>query len=75
MKLGGVARTDRDKTEIVHSTDYLVMLEESMKTESRAAKSYKEVLALPGIDPELYDAVEQIFFMEERSVEELHQLL
>ena len=75
VKLGGVARTDRDKTEIVHSTDYLVMLEESMKTESRAAKSYKEVLALPGIDPELYDAVEQIFFMEERSVEELHQLL
>ncbi len=75
MKLGGVARTNRDDTEIVHTTDYRVMLVEAMKTESHAAKSYKEFLELPGIDSELYDAIEQIYFQEERAVEELKQLM
>jgi bacterioferritin len=74
-QLGGVARTERDTTEIVHTTDYRVMLDEAMKTEARAARTYKEFLALPGIDPELYDAIEQIYFQEERSVEELKQLM
>ena len=75
VKLGGRARTDRDTTEIVHTTDYRIMLEEAMKTESYAAESYRQLLKLPGIDPELSDAVEQIYFMEERSVEELNQLM
>jgi len=75
VKLGGVARTDRDATEIVHTTDYRVMLDEAMKTETRAAKSYKEILGLEGLDEEVYDAIEQIAFAEERSVEELNQLL
>ncbi len=75
MQLGGAARTNRDNTEIVHTTDYRVMLVEAMKTESCAAKSYKEFLELPGIDSELYDAIEQIYFQEERSVEELKQLM
>ena len=74
-KLGGVARTNRDDTEIVHTTDYRVMLVEAMETESRAAKRYKEFLQLPGIDSELYDAIEQIYFQEERAVEELKQLM
>ena len=74
-QLGGVARTNRDDTEIVHTTDYRVMLVEAMKTESHAAKSYKEFLELPGIDSELYDAIEQIYFQEDRSVEELKQLM
>ena len=74
-KLGGVARTNRDDTEIVHTTDYRVMLEEATKTESHAAGSYKELLELPGIDSELSDAIEQIYFQEERSVEELRQLM
>jgi bacterioferritin len=74
-QLGGVARTERDPTEIVHTTDYRVMLEEAMKTETRAAAWYQEFLNLPGIDPELYDAIEQIYFQEERSVEELKQLM
>ena len=64
-----------DKTKIVHTTDYKVMLRESYKTETHAAKSYKSFLELPGIDSELYDAIEQIYFQEERSVEELNQLL
>jgi bacterioferritin len=75
VQLGGVARTERDKTEIVHTTDYRVMLSEAMKTETRAASTYKEFLALPGIDPELSDAIEQIYFQEERAVEELRQLM
>ncbi len=74
-KLGGVARTNRHDTDIVHTTDYRVMLTEAMKTESHAAKSYKEFLQLPGIDSELSDAIEQIYFQEERSVEELKQLM
>jgi bacterioferritin (cytochrome b1) len=75
VKLEGAARTERDDTEIIHTTDYRVMLEEALKTESRAAKSYKEILGMQALDPELYDAIEQIYFAEERSVEELHQLM
>ena len=74
-KLGGVARTNRDETEIIHTTDYRVMLTEAMKTESHAASTYKSFLELPGIDSELFDAIEQIYFQEERSVEELKQLM
>ena len=74
-KLGGIARTKRDGTEIVHTTDYRVMLAEAMKTESHAAKTYQQFLELPGIDTELYDAIEQIYFGEQRSVEELKQLI
>jgi len=75
VRLGGVARTERDTTEIVHTTDYRVMLEESMKTELRAAETYKGLLDLPGLDAELHDAIEQIYFAETRAVEELRQLL
>ena len=75
VNLGGIAVTERDSTEIVHTTDYKVMLEESMKTERHAARTYQEFLNLPGIDPELYDAIEQIYFAEARSVEELSQLM
>lgn len=74
-QLGGVARTDRDPTEIVHTTDYKVMLTEALKTETTAAETYRGILELPGIDAELSDAIEQISFQEERSVEELKQLL
>jgi bacterioferritin (cytochrome b1) len=74
-KLGGIAITDRDATEIVHTTDYKVMLREAHKTETHAAKSYRAFLDLAGIDAELFDAIEQIYFQEERSVEELNQLL
>jgi len=75
VKLGGIAITDRDSSEIVHTTDYKVMLRESFETETRAAKGYQALLTLPGIDSELYDTIEQICFQEERSIEELSQLL
>lgn len=75
VKLGGVAVTDRDAAEIVHTTDYRAMLAEAHKTETRAASGYRAFLDLPGIDSELYDAIEQIYFEEERSIEELSQLI
>lgn len=75
VKLGGVAVTERDETKIVHTTDYQLMLRESLKTESHAAKTYKKFLDLPGVDAELFDVIEQIYFAEERSVEELNRLM
>ena len=75
VKLGGVATMDRDPTEIVHTTDYKVMLREAYQTEVKAASGYQAFLEVPGIDTELYDAIEQIYFQEERSVEEMSQLL
>ena len=75
VKLGGVAVTDRDQTEIVHTTDYKVMLGEALKTEQKAAAGYEEVLALIKNDDEMYDSIEQIYFQELRSVEEVTQLL
>jgi bacterioferritin len=74
-QLGGEALTERDKTTIVHTTDYRVMLEESLKTETHAAEAYRGLLDLTGSSPELHDAVEQIYLQEERSVEELRQLM
>jgi bacterioferritin len=75
VKLGGVAVTDRDSTDIVHTTDYKLMLKEAMKTETHAAASYKTALQLDGLDSESKDAIEQIYFQEERSVDELTQLM
>ena len=75
VKLGGVAVTNRDSTEIVHTTDYNIMLDESLKTEQKAAEGYAQVLSLIKEDEEMYDSIEQIYFQELRSVEEVTQLL
>ena len=75
VKLGGVATTNRDPAEIVHTTVYKAMLGEAFKTETHAAATYKKILALPGLEAELYDAIEQISFQEQRSIEELSQML
>ena len=74
-KLGGIAVTERDKTEIVHTTDLKVMLDEAMKTEKKAAVTYRAALKLDGIDRESYDAIEQIYLQEERAVDELAQMM
>ena len=74
VKLDGEAVTERDSTKIVHTTDYEIMLKEAMKTEQHAAESYQEVLNMIKDDDEMYDALEQIFFDEARSVEELKRL-
>ena len=75
VKLGGIAVTERDTTEIVHTTDYNVMLKEALKTEKKAAKVYEVVLELIKDDEEMHDSIEQIYFQELRSVEEVTQLL
>ena len=75
VKLGGEATRKRDATKIVHTTDYRVMLREAFETETKAAAGYKRLLELVDFDPELHDALEQISFEEQRSIEELSQLL
>ena len=75
VKLDGIAVTDRDTTEIVHTTDYKVMLDEALKTEQKAAAGYELVLSLIKDDEEMYDSIEQIYFQELRSVEEVTQLM
>ena len=75
VKLGGEATRQRDQAEIVHTTDYRVMLREAFETETKAAAGYKRLLELVDFDPELYDAIEQISFEEQRSIEELSQLI
>ncbi len=75
VRLGGVAVTDRHTQAIEHTTDYRVMLGEALKTEQASKEAYQGILPLLREDGELYDAIEQILFAEERSVEELLQVM
>ena len=77
VKLGGQATTDRDATEIVHTSDFNVMLKEAYKTEMTASETYRSILPLIDEidDRELYDALEVVYFDELRSVEELRMML
>ena len=75
VKLGGVAVTERDGTEIIHTTDYKTMLDEALKTERVAAEGYSAILAMGELDEELADSLETVLFDEERAVEELNRLL
>ena len=74
-QLGGQAVTERDHTPILHTTDYQAMLQEALKTEQRAAETYNGLLGMVTGNDELYDLLEQIYFAEVRSIEELNQLL
>ena len=51
------------------------MLKEALKTERESKAAYQVILPLLEEDEELYDAIEQILFAEERSVEELLQVI
>ena len=51
------------------------MLEEALKTEQLAAKTYKGLLEAVADQSEMYDMIEQIYFAEVRSIEELSQLI
>ena len=51
------------------------MLKEVLKTEQRAAQTYNGLLEMVTDNDELYDLLEQIYFAEVRSVEELNQLI
>ncbi len=75
VRLGGVAVTQRHAQEIKHTTDYQTMLEQALKTEQQSRDAYRGILPLLEGEAELYDAIEQILFAEERSVEELLQVM
>ena len=74
-QLGGEAVTERDSSSILHTTDYQVMLQEVLKTERLAAQTYHAILESVIGNEELHDLIEQIYFAEVRSVEELTQLV
>ena len=77
VKLGGIAVSERNSLEIKHSTNYVKMLEEAYETEKKASQVYAEILkTLEDFDDdELFDAIENIYFAELRSVEEVRMLL
>ncbi len=77
VKNDGIAVTERNPEAILHTTDYTVMIEESLKTEMKAAEVYGELMQmLDGMDDgEIYDAVEQIYLSEVRSIEEMRLLM
>ena len=75
VRLGGVALTNRHPEPIVHTTDYQEMLGEALKTERQSVEAYRGILPLIQEEEELFDAIEQILFAEERSVEELLRLI
>ena len=76
VKLGGIPVTERNNKDIVHTTDYQVMLNEAYDTEKVAAKAYTAVMDLlkDAGDRDLFDAVEQVCMMELRALEELRLL-
>ena len=77
VKLDAIAITKRDKTEIVHTSNFKEMLSEAFETENKAAETYAEILPLVEEigDTELFDALEVVYFDEQRSVEELRMML
>ena len=77
VKLGGVPVTERNDHPIVHTTDYKAMLERSLETETKAAEVYAGIIDLLEEvgDQEMYDAIEQIYFAELRSLESLRLIL
>lgn len=77
VQLGGIASTERHSQPIEHTTDYHIMLNEALSTERQSAKIYQDILPLlqEVENAELYDAIEQILFAEERSMEELMRLI
>ena len=77
VKLGGEATTERNPTPIIHTTNYIEMLKQSYETEKIAGEVYGEILETlkDHDDDELFDAIENIYFAELRSVEEVRMLL
>ena len=77
VKLGGVPVTERNAHPIAHTTDFKAMLERSLETETKAAEVYAGIIKLLDEvgDQEMYDAIEQIYLAELRSLEDLRLIL
>ena len=73
--LGAEAVSTRDDTEIVHTEDTRVMLEEALKTESAAAAAYQKIVPLVKDHPVFYHAIYHILKDETAAVIEVETLL
>lgn len=73
--LGGEAVTTRDPAPIVHSEDARVMLEEGLKTESRAAAAYQKLIPMVRTHPVFYHTIYHILKDEMSAVIEMEALL
>ena len=73
--LDGEAITTRDPVTIVHSEDTMVMLEEALKTESKAADAYRKILPMVKEDAVYYHAIYHILKDEMNAVIEVENLL
>jgi len=73
--LGGKAVTDRDKAAIVHTEDWQVMLEEALKTETTAAKTYQAMLPLVKEHPVFMHTLMHIYMDELKAVDEVENML
>ena len=75
VQLGGIPVTERDSHPIIHTTDYIEMLNYSLETEIRASEVYSELLPLIEQTDDIYDSIEQIYLAELKSVEEIRLLV
>ena len=75
VQLGGIPVTERDSHPIIHTTDYIEMLNYSLETEIRASEVYSDLLPLIEQTDDLYDSMEQIYLAELKSVEEIRLLV
>ena len=77
VKLGGIPVTERNTHPIIHTTLFDEMLVHSLETETKAAAVYAAIIVeIDAIgDQEMYDAIEQIYLAELRSLEELRLLM
>ena len=75
VQLGGVPVTERSPHPIIHTTDFMEMLNYSLETEVKASEVYADLLPLIKQTDDLYDAIEQIYLAELKSVEEIRLLV
>ena len=77
VQLGGIPVTERNPHPIIHTNDYLEMLNYSLETEIKAAEVFAELIELieDTDEEDLRDAIEQIYLSELRSVEEMRLLV
>jgi len=73
--LDGEAVTTRDPAPIVHTEDVTVMLEEALKTESKAADAYRKIVPMVKDHAVFYHAIFHILKDEMNAVIEVENLL
>lgn len=73
--LGGEAVTTRDAAPIVHTEEVRVMLEEALKTESKAAEAYQKIIPMVRGNAVFYHTIYHILKDEMTAVMEVEALL